>query len=164
MAREDALQAGELYGWRLNGVLSGYGNPVGSEAIGVAYADGRYGSGVLVKDTTKVSWGVSIPGVFHVSFWFIPNQITTSVIWTATGSGVSLLVGYDSAAGTFFLEDQLFNRVVVAYPVNVADRICIGVCQTATERRLFIGKMGGDVQSASKPLIPTAGYSVLKLY
>jgi hypothetical protein len=164
MAREDALQAGELYGWRLNGVLSGYGNPVGSEAIGVTYADGRYGSGVLVKDTTKVSWGVSIPGVFHVSFWFIPNQITTSVIWTAMGSGVSLLVGYDSVAGTFFLEDQLCNRVVVPYPVTVADRICIGVCQTATERRLFIGKMGGEVQSASKPFTPTAGYSVLKLY
>ncbi|MGV1045416.1 TipJ family phage tail tip protein [Limnohabitans sp.] len=168
MAREDALQAGELYGWRLNGVLSGYGNPVGAEAIGVGYGDGRYGSGVLVKDTTKVSWGVSIPGVFHVSFWFIPNQITTSVIWTATGGGggvgVSLLVGYDSVAGTFFLEDQLFNRVVVPYPVNVADRICIGVCQTATERRLFIGKMGGEVQSASQPLTPTAGYSILKLY
>jgi predicted phage tail protein len=168
MAREDALQAGELYGWRLNGVLSGYGNPVGSEAIGVGYGDGRYGSGVLIKDTTKVSWGVSIPGVFHVSFWFIPNQITTSVIWTATGggvgAGVSLLVGYDSVAGTFFLEDQLFNRVVVAYPVNVADRICIGVCQTATDRRLFIGKMGGEVQSASQPLAPTAGYSTLKLY
>jgi len=164
MAREDALQAGELYGWRLNGVLSGYGNPVGAEAIGVGYGDGRYGSGVLVKDTTKVSWGVSIPGVFHVSFWFIPNQITTSVIWTATGAGVSLLVGYDSAVGAFFLEDQLFNRVVVVYPVNVADRICIGVCQTATERRLFIGKMGGEVQSASQPLAPTAGYSTLKLY
>jgi hypothetical protein len=168
MAREDALQAGELYGWRLNGVLGGYGNPVGAEAIGVGYGDGRYGSGVLVKDTTKVSWGVSIPGVFHVSFWFIPNQITTSVIWTATGGGggvgVSLLVGYDSVAGTFFLEDQLFNRVVVPYPVNVADRICIGVCQTATERRLFIGKMGGEVQSASQPLAPTAGYSTLKLY
>jgi predicted phage tail protein len=164
MAREDALQAGELYGWRLNGVLGGYGNPVGVEAIGVGYGDGRYGSGVLVKDTTKVSWGVSIPGVFHVSFWFIPNQITTSVIWTATGTGVSLLVGYDSVAGTFFLEDQLFNRVVVAYPVNVADRICIGVCQTATERRLFIGKMGGEVQSASQPLAPTVGYSTLKLY
>ena len=164
MAREDALQAGELYGWRLNGVLGGYGNPVGAEAIGVGYGDGRYGSGVLVKDTTKVSWGVSIPGVFHVSFWFIPNQITTSVIWTASGAGVSLLVGYDSVAGTFFLEDQLFNRVVVAYPVNVADRICIGVCQTATERRLFIGKMGGEVQSASQPLAPTAGYSTLKLY
>jgi predicted phage tail protein len=164
MAREDALQAGELYGWRLNGGLSGYGNPVSSESSGVDYGDGRYGSGVLVKDTTKVSWGVSIPGVFHVSFWFIPNQITTSVIWTAAGVGVSLLVGYDSVAGTFFLEDQLFNQVVVAYPVNVADRICIGVCQTATDRRLFIGKMGGEVQSASQPLAPTAGYSTLKLY
>ena len=164
MAREDALQAGELYGWRLNGALAGYGSPASGEAVGVSYGDGRYGSGVLIKDTTRVSWGVSIPGVFHVSFWFIPNQITTSIIWTASGAGVSLLVGFDAAAGSFFLEDHLFNRIVVPYPVSVSDRICVGVCQTATERRLFVGKMGGDVQSASSPLQPTAGYTVLRLY
>jgi hypothetical protein len=164
MAREDALQAGELYGWRLNGALSGYGSPGSGEAVGVSYGDGRYGSGVLVKDTTRVSWAVSIPGIFHVSFWFIPNQITTSVIWTASGSGVSLLVGFDAVASSFFLEDQLFNRIVVPYPVNVSDRICLGVCQTATERRLFVGKMGGEVQSASKALAPSAGYTALKLY
>ena len=164
MAREDALQSGELYGWRLNGALSGYGSPGSGESVGVSYGDGRYGSGVLVKDTTRVSWAVSIPGIFHVSFWFIPNQITTSVIWTASGSGVSLLVGFDAVASSFFLEDQLFNRIVVPYPVNVSDRICLGVCQTATERRLFVGKMGGEVQSASKALAPTAGYTALKLY
>ncbi len=164
MAREDALQAGELYGWRLNGALAGYGSPASGEAVGVSYGDGRYGSGVLIKDTTRVSWGVSIPGVFHVRFWFIPNQITTSVIWTVSGAGVSLLVGFDAAAGSFFLEDHLLNRIVVPYPVSVSDRICVGVCQTATERRLFVGKMGGDVQSASSPLQPTAGYTVLKLY
>ena len=164
MAREDALQAGELYGWRLNGALSGYGSPGSGEAVGVSYGDGRYGSGVLVKDTTRVSWAVSIPGIFHVSFWFIPNQITTSVIWTATGAGVSLLVGFDAVAGSFFVEDQLFNRIVVPYPVNVSDRICLGVCQTATERRFFVGKMGGEVQSAIRALAPTAGYTALKLY
>ena len=83
---------------------------------------------------------------------------------THLGAGVSLLVGFDAAAGSFFLEDHLFNRIVVPYPVSVSDRICVGVCQTATERRLFVGKMGGDVQSASSPLQPTAGYTVLKLY
>ena len=137
-------------------ILVGLGGALGSMA--------RYGSGVLIKDTTRVSWGVSIPGMFHVSFWFIPNQITTSVIWMATGTGVSLLVGFDAVTGNFFLEDHLFNRIVVPYPVNVSDRVCIGVCQTATERRLFVGKMGGEVQSASKALAPTAGYTALKLY
>jgi len=103
-----------------------------------------------------------------VSFWFIPNQVTTSVIWSATGTnvgtGVSLCVGYDAANQVFFLEDHLFNRIQVLYPVNVSDRICVGICQTATERRLFIGKMGGDVQSASSAMTPTAGYTALKLY
>ena len=164
IAREDTLQSGEIYGWRLNGVLSGYGSPTSGDASGVSYGDGRYGTGVLIKDTTKVSWGVRIPGVFHVSFWFIPNQVTTSVIWSASGTGVSLCVGYDAANQVFFLEDHLFNRIQVPYPVNASDRICIGVCQTALERRLFIGKMGGDVQSASSAMTPTAGYTALKLY
>ena len=107
---------------------------------------------------------MAIPAQFHTVFWFVPEQVTTCVIWAAIGAGVSLLVGFDAVAGSFFLEDQLFNRIVVSYPVNVSDRICLGVCQTATERRLFVGKMGGEVQSASKALAPTAGYSALKLY
>ena len=172
MAREDTLQTGEIYGWRLNGDLTSYGNATGAgatgeagaEAAGVTYGDGRYGHGVLVKDTTKVSWGVSIPGVFHASFWYIPAQITTCVIWSATGVNASLQVGYDSVASAFFLEDALFNRVVVPYVISPNDRVCIGVCQTASERRLFVARMGADMQSAVALLPPANGYSSLKLY
>ncbi len=164
MAREDTLQTGEIYGWRLNGDLSGYGSPSAGDATGVTYGDGRYGSGVLVKDITKVSWGVSIPGIFHASFWYIPAQVTTCVIWKATGANASLLVGYDSVAGAFFLEDMLFNRIVVPYVISANDRVCIGVCQTASERRLFVAKMGTDMQSAVGAYPPASGYSTLKLY
>ena len=164
MAREDSLQAGEIYGWRLNADLSSYGNATAVDAAGVSYGAGRYGSGVLIKDTTKVSWGVNIPGVFHASFWYIPAQITTCVIWSVTGTAASLQVGYDNVAGAFFLEDALFNRVVVPYAIYPDDRICIGVCQTASERRLFVAKMGADMQSAVAPLPPASGYSALKLY
>ena len=164
MAREDTLQAGEIYGWRLNGDLASYGSATGADAAGVTYGAGRYGNGVLIKDTTKVSWGVSIPGMFHASFWYIPAQITTCVIWSATGANASLRVGYDSVASAFFLEDALFNRVVVPYAISPNDRVCIGVCQTSSERRLFVAKMGADMQSAVSPLLPASGYSALKLY
>jgi hypothetical protein len=164
IAREDFLQEGELYGWRLNGVLTGFGSPTVSESAGVSYDDGRYGDGVAVKDTTRVSWAVSIPTVFHTSFWFIPDEVTTSIIWTVTGSGISLSVGYDAAEQEFFLEDHLSRRVIVPYAVAVEDRVCIGVCQTATDRRLFIGKMGGDVESASASIAAAGAYTSLRLY
>jgi hypothetical protein len=46
----------------------------------------------------------------------------------------------------------------------MTDRICIGVCQTASERRLFVGRMGGDVESASAALAPIGSFTSLRLY
>ena len=138
--------------------------PVSSQAAGVAYAAGRYGDGLLVKDTTRVAWLVSIPSVFHTSFWFIPAEVTTCVIWVASGPAGLLLVGYDAAMSTFFLEDQLSRQVTVPFTVSMTDRICIGVCQTASERRLFVGRMGADVESASAALAPIGAFTSLRLY
>lgn len=164
IAREDALQAGEIYGWRLNGSTGGLGNPLLSQAASVSYAAGRYGDGLMVKDTTRVAWSVSIPDVFHTSFWFAPSEITTCVIWAATGSSGQLLVGYDASNASFFLEDHLARRVSVAFSVSITDRICLGVCQTASERRLFAGRMGGDIDSASAAIAPVGTFTSLRLY
>ena len=164
IAREDALQAGEIYGWRLNGSTNGLGNPLLSQAASVSYGAGRYGDGLMVKDTTRVAWSVSIPDVFHTSFWFAPSEITTCVIWAATGSSGQLLVGYDASNASFFLEDHLARRVIVAFSVSITDRICLGVCQTASERRLFAGRMGGDVDSASAAIAPVGTFTSLRLY
>lgn len=164
IAREDALQAGEIYGWRLNGSTNGLGNPLLSQAASVSYAAGRYGDGLMVKDTTRVAWSVSIPDVFHTSFWFAPSEITTCVIWAATGSSGQLLVGYHASTASFFLEDHLARRVSVAFSVSITDRICLGVCQTASERRLFAGRMDGDVDSASAAIAPVGTFTSLRLY
>jgi hypothetical protein len=164
IAREDALQAEEIYGWRLNGATTGLGSPVTTQAAGVTYAAGRYGDGLMVKDTTRVAWSVNIPSVFHTSFWFIPAEVTTCVIWAALGPAGSLLVGYDATTAAFFLEDQLSGRVSVPFGISVTDRVCIGVCQTTTERRLFVGRMGGDVESATSALAPIGAFTSLRLY
>jgi hypothetical protein len=164
MARQDALQAGELYGWRLSGSVAGIGNLIPSQSAGVSYADGRYGDGLMVKDTTQVTWGVNIPQVFHTSFWFIPQEVTTCVIWKATSPGSALLLGYDAQAQAFFLEDHLSRRVALAFELEASDRICLGVCQTPTERRLFVARMGADVRSASAGLEPVGGFTSLRLY
>jgi hypothetical protein len=164
IAREDALQAEEIYGWRLNGATTGLGSPVTTQAAGVTYAAGRYGDGLMVKDTTRVAWSVNIPSVFHTSFWFIPAEITTCVIWAVAGTTGLLLVGYDAAVASFFLEDHLSRRVIVPFEIMAGDRTCIGVCQTASERRLFVGRMGGDVDSASSPLAPIGSFISLRLY
>jgi hypothetical protein len=73
-------------------------------------------------------------------------------------------VGYDASTGSFFLEDQLSRRVSVPFAVANSDRICLGVCQTAAERRLFVGQMGGDVEAASASLAAVGSFTSLRLY
>jgi hypothetical protein len=164
MARQDVLHPGELYGWRLSGSVMGSGNLQANPSAGVSYGDGRYGEGLMVKDTTQVAWGVNIPQVFHTSLWYIPLEVTTCVIWKATGPGGALLLGYDAQTQAFFLEDHLSRRVTLAFELAASDRVCLGVCQTRTERRLFTCRMGGPVHSASVGMEPVGGFSSLQLY
>jgi predicted phage tail protein len=164
MARQDVLHPGELYGWRLSGSVAGIGNLIPSQSAGVSYSDGRYGDGLMVKDTTQVAWGVNIPQVFHTSLWYIPQEVTTCVIWKATGPGAALLLGYDAQTQDFFLEDHLSRRVTLAFELEASDRVCLGVCQTRTDRRLFACRMGGPVHSASAGMEPVGGFSSLQLY
>lgn len=164
MAREDVLHPGELYGWRLSGSVMGIGNAVTSQSAGVSYGDGRYGMGLMIKDTTQVAWTVNLPQLFHTSFWFIPQEVTTCVIWKAMGPSGALLLGYDAQTQDFFLEDHLSRRITLSFGLEVSDRICLGVCQTSTERRLFAARMGGGVQSASARLEPVGALSSLRLY
>jgi hypothetical protein len=164
MARQDVLHPGELYGWRLSGSVMGIGNLQANLSAGVSYGDGRYRAGLMVKDTTQVAWGVNIPQVFHTSLWYIPQEVTTCVIWKATGPGGALLLGYDAQTQDFFLEDHLSRRVTLAFELEASDRVCLGVCQTRTDRRLFACRMGGPVHSASAGMEPVGGFSSLKLY
>jgi hypothetical protein len=164
MARQDVLHPGELYGWRLSGSVMGIGNLQANPSAGVSYGDGRYGAGLMVKDTTQVAWGVNIPQVFHTSLWYIPQEVTTCVIWKATGSGGALLLGYDAQTQAFFLEDHLYRRVTLAFELAASDRVCLGVCQTRADRRLFACRMGGTVHSASAGMEPVGGFSSLQLY
>jgi hypothetical protein len=86
------------------------------------------------------------------------------VIWKATGSGGALLLGYDAQTQAFFLEDHLSRRVTLAFDLVAFDRICLGVCQTRADRRLFACRMGGPVHSASAALEPVGEFSSLQLY
>jgi hypothetical protein len=164
LSKEEGLRSDEVYGWRLDDSLDGYGSPTIDDQDGVTYDEGRYGNGVNVTDVTKVSWTVTVPSVFSTYFWFIPNSVETSVIWSAEGSGIGLAVGYDALAEEFFLEDHLGQVVSVPFVIAADDRIFIGISQSTTDRRLYIGKMGGSNASQSESFASAGSYTSLRLY
>ena len=110
------------------------------------------------------SWSVTIPAAFHTSFWFTPSHVTTCVIWRAIGPDGLLLVGYDAGVGIFFLEDHLSRQVAVSFAIIAGGPICLGVCQTTSERRLFVSRLGGNVESGSAALAPVGQLTSLQLF
>jgi hypothetical protein len=156
-------------GWRLNGSTAGLdgglGSPLSTQAAGVAYAAGRYGDGLLVKDTTRVAWSVSIPSVFHTSFWFIPAEVTTCVIWVATGPAGLLLVGYDAATSVFFLEDQLSRQVTVPFAVSMTDgAFALASARPPRSGRLSLAAWAQMWSQPVQPLRLSALSASLRLY
>lgn len=163
------MTEGEVDGFRLDGDLVSvkYANP--TQSAGVTYGEGRYGRGVLVKDTTSVAWGVAVPSLFATSFWINVREVTDCVYWTATGigdgSGIRLSVGYSKGRGGFFVEDQLGRRVDLPFALAAGDVVCIGLAQEPYQRRLMACKLHGTAVEAVGTNMPEQGiYSQLRLY
>jgi predicted phage tail protein len=158
------LQDGEIAAWRLNGDLASLGASNVTQSHGVTYDQARYGNGVRIKDTTEVAWSVAIPAQFNTSFWFVPDEVTTSVVWSVLGSGIALRVIYDHLRSELMLEDHLYQRVVVPLEFVAGDFLCVGVCQTEVDRRLFVGGMNHSVIGASEPLAAAGPYTSVQLH
>lgn len=164
ISREDTLRETELYGWRLNDTLDGLGPSSLIEQACISYHTGRFANGLLLKDTSYVSWKVNVPARFHAAFWYSPLQVTTCTIWRLSASGHWLVLGYDSEFGRFFLEDQLDQRVFVEHSLRPAQQLYVGICQTATKRSLFIGQMGQNTRSAHAAFPALGAFETLSLY
>lgn len=123
------------------------------ESIGVSYAQGRYGNGIMVSDLTQISWNINVPFLFSTVFWITPQEVNDCTYWSVRGDGTSLTLGYSAPRRAFYLEDQLRRQVVVPFEFTVNDRICIGICQAMNQRKLFVGRMGDDT-----PVMAAAAY------
>jgi predicted phage tail protein len=161
------MNQGEIAAWALNGQLTSLGASTLTQSHDITFGTGRYGDGAHIADTSTLAWNVNIPAVFNTTFWFVPDQVTTSVIWRAAGaagSGIELRVVYDHVRGELLLEDHLFRRVVVPLTFAAGDFLCVGVCQTEAERRLFVGGMNHAVVGAREPLVPVGPYTSVQLH
>ncbi|MDR9847010.1 TipJ family phage tail tip protein [Herbaspirillum huttiense] len=136
-----------------------------AEMLGVSYAQGRYGNGIMVTDLTQISWAMTVPPLFSVVFWIVPKEVTDCTFWSARDGQKSLTVGYSARRKAFYLEDQLSRQVVVPFEFAANDRICVGVCQAQNTRKLFIGRMG-DTQPvmATGQLDQQGAYSKVAFY
>lgn len=138
-----------------------------AESIGVTHQEGRFNDGVMIDDFTSLKYDqLSIPQEFSLKFWVTPNSITKSlsgIYWKAESATGELQLLRYSSTNDFVLRDHLGNEVRVPIAISERDRLLVAVVQTATERRLMIGKPSGEyvVQNgALSPIGVITGYQL----
>ena len=120
--------------------------------VGIQYQLGRFLQGLRVSDFTDVSWNYAIATTFNLTFWAVPKFIEGfQPWWVATRSnGVKLVFGYDALAQEFQLFDTVSpsEKVSIPFMVEPEDRVLVGIVQTTTQRKLYIGILNKEVKSA----------------
>lgn len=165
IATDTGLQATDVDGWRLNGNLTSVGLRTPTIATGVSYGEGRYGQGLVIKDTTTVGWDVAIPAWFSQTFWVAPTEVSDATYLTLSGAYGSLNIFYRTRDASFYLEDHLGQQNKVPCTFAAGERICLGISQEAGKRTLMVGKMDGTgLASNEKAFAPVGAFTHLSLY
>lgn len=136
---DDYTEPSLVEGWQLAGDTSGLLGTTAAHAVAVNYDDGYFRQGAFVDDFTTLDWSKDVPAEFSVTFDMAASDAVDgySVILKLDGANGWLQLGYDEAAGMFFLEDRTGNRLEVPVPVEDGDVITIGVDQSLTRRSLY---------------------------
>jgi hypothetical protein len=160
------VQPNDVDGFSLNGTLQGLQGDVPVQSLGGSYAQGRFGQGLAVSDTTFVKWSVAVPAVFSQSFWVAPQEITDCIFLTMQGAGNAILrVGYSAQLSAFYLEDGRAQRIYVPFPITLGTQYLVAVNQGNANRSLFIGSMDGtQIESATANYIPQGPFTTVALY
>jgi predicted phage tail protein len=127
-----------------------------------AYEDGRYRDGVHSFTGTNISWDITVPEEFNITYWARPVQVTTDIEFPRlVGDGVELTLYWDASANTFVLVDQDDDQIVVSVPALVeGDPILIGIVQTTMGRTLYIG-IDDEVFSGTGAFLPVGAFEEL---
>ncbi|MFM0095684.1 host specificity factor TipJ family phage tail protein [Paraburkholderia nemoris] len=160
------VQPDDVDGFSLNGTLEGLQGDMPVQSLGGSYAQGRFGQGLAVSDTTFVKWNVSVPAVFSQSFWVAPQEITDCIFQTLSGApDVILRVGYSAQQGAFYLEDGLAQRIYVPFPLTVGLQYLVAVNQGNENRSLFVASMDGTQVETATANYPAQGpFTTVALY
>lgn len=169
ISRKVGLRLNDLEGWSLNNSLTSVTGKTATTATNVEYLDGRHSKGLHLRGGTVVDWqSINIPAIFRKTFWIIPkmigNSAQISILEMATADGKKLRLAYDEPTQTFTLSDHLERHVSASLTIEPSDVIGVGIVQTETTRKLYVGKVGGLVATGEANIAPLGVFTTLRMY
>ncbi len=94
----------------------------------------------------------------------IGNSAQISILEMATADGKKLRLAYDEPTQTFTLSDHLERHVSANLTIEPSDVIGVGIVQTETTRKLYVGKVGGLVATGEANIAPLGVFTTLRMY
>lgn len=148
-APEDLQESGGT-GWHdISGVFdanSAYSYNDGlipSNDVNITYTMAKFGNGVYIGDLTELTYDVSIPSTFTVSFKFktsgeFDNKRILHKLEDNTGGTNWIEIGYDQALSGFYAVDQNGNTITVPATLHdTEDFVFVALAQHSTKRALY---------------------------
>ena len=139
-----------------------------ADSHGISYAQGRWHTGTMIGDTTRLSYTIDVQKTFTLSFnATVKNGFGDVLIATVAGDDGFLVLGYDAKTSCFYVRGSDGVTVTtkeIAPPLG-RDWYTLALSQSETVRKLYVYSLNYDMtMSASTKAKPVGTFSTIYLY
>ena len=139
-----------------------------ADSHGISYAQGRWHTGAMVGDTTRLSYAIDVPKTFTLSFnATVKNGLGDVLIATVAGDDGFLVLGYDVKASCFYVRgsDGVTVTTKEIAPPFGRDWYTLALSQSETVRTLYAYSLNYDMTvSGNATAKPVGTFSTIYLY
>ena len=139
-----------------------------ADSHGISYAQGRWHTGAMVGDTTRLSYAIDVPKMFTLSFnATVKNGLGDVLIATVAGDDGFLVLGYDAKASCFYVRgsDGVTVTTKEIAPPFGRDWYTLALSQSETVRTLYAYSLNYDMTvSGNATAKPVGTFSTIYLY
>lgn len=139
-----------------------------ADSHGISYAQGRWHTGAMVGDTTRLSYAIDVPKTFTLSFnATVKNGLGDVLIATVAGDDGFLVLGYDAKASCFYVRgsDGVTVTTKEIAPPFGRDWYTLALSQSETVRTLYAYSLNYDMTvSGNATAKPVGTFSTIYLY
>lgn len=157
----------DVESFSFNHTLTGIRGTTPTTVVGTASYDvGRLTDGLVVDDVHSITYAVTFPAQFSLTLGFRAEPLLDpSTLFTISDGGShSLKLIFNLAANSFDLVGSDGVTLSVPNEFVFGDRLEIGISQTASKRRLFIGRLDDLLTvSAEAAAAPIASFTTLNI-
>lgn len=137
------LTSNDVDGITFDGSTTSLGGVTPTVSGTPSYAPGRFSNGLSISDNIGFTYSLSLPASFSLSLSLVPGNMNdlSRLLKLVDGGTGSLTLDYNPSTDCYELVGSDHSIVSAPNLFQTGDRLIIAITQTATTRRLYVGRM-----------------------